>query len=147
MRAIILILLVSCSKDTSEQQYVTKELAEIEKGLAARNESEVLVGCIGAETSAPHMPPATAEKIAKLCYVEAPKLLLQNAIANVKKNQAAHPDPVLKDMNCMELLVSDAFKITIKHPTNDAELKRLVDEFTQLCPAEATKARERAMRP
>lgn len=129
---------------SSEQAYVEKEVASLEAALAKGNETGVLVECMATETSLERMPTPLADKIRRLCYAEAPRLMLRNAIADAKKNQTEHPD--LGDINCMQLLVTDAFKWMAKQPTVDAETQKLASEYEEICPAQAKKARDKAGR-
>lgn len=127
---------------SSEHAYVEKEVASLEAALAKSDESGVLVECIATETSLGRMPAPLSDKIRRLCYTEAPRLLLRNAVADAKKNQTEHPD--FGDINCMQLFVTDAFKWMAKQTTVDAEAQKLASEYEQLCPAQAKKARDTA---
>jgi hypothetical protein len=132
----------SAEASSAEQDYVEKGVASLETALAKGDESRVLVECISASTSVERVPAALADKLRRLCYAEAPRLLLRNAVAGVKRGLAEHPD--LADIECMQLLVSDAFELMAKQNPVDPEAQKLADEFTQLCPAEARKVRSKA---
>src|SRR5688572_9535949 len=128
----------ACSKqdkqdNTGEREFVAKEVVELKAALAARDESKVLVGCITTTTGLERIPKAMVEEIERLCYVDAPRLLLENAVREATEAKAKHPDDPA-GVNCMQLLASDAFKTIKAHPTNDPALQKLVDEYTRLCP-------------
>lgn len=147
---VVAVVGVACKKkegasgdvSSSEQAYVEKEVASLEAALAKGDESGVLVECMATDTSLERMPAALADKIRRLCYAEAPRLMLRNAVADAKKNQGEHPE--LGDINCMQLFVTDAFKSMAKQSAIDPEAQKLADEYAQICPAQAQKARERA---
>jgi hypothetical protein len=128
-------------ENTGEQEFVEHEVAELKTALVKRDETGVTIGCISATLSQPKMPKALAAEIEQLCYVDAPKLLLENAIADARKQKAGPPE--LGDLACMQLFAGDAFKAIIAHPHTDAALSALVDEYTRLCPAEVAKFRAR----
>ena len=127
---------------SGEQAYVEKEVASLETALAKGDESGALLGCVGANTSLKRMPAPLADKIRRLCYAEAPRLMLSKAVADVKKQQAANPD--LRDLYCMQLMVSDAFEWMAKQEPVDPQAQELAAEYTRLCPVQAAKARDRA---
>jgi hypothetical protein len=127
---------------SSEQAYVEKEVASLEAALAKGDESGVLVECMATETGLERMPTPLADKIRRLSYAEAPRLMLRNAVADAKKNQGEHPE--IGDINCMQLFVTDAFKWMAKLTPVDPEAQKLASEYEQLCPAQANKARDTA---
>jgi hypothetical protein len=125
--------------NVGEEEFVTNEVRELKAALAARDETKVLVGCMSVTTSAlSRMPKAKAEEIERLCYVDAPKLFLENAVRDATDAKAKHPE-----LSCMQLMAGDAFKAIAKHPTDDAALQKLVDEYTRLCPEQVAKFRAR----
>jgi hypothetical protein len=138
---VVALAVFGCRKkaDTSEQDYVAKELVDLKAALAARDESKVLVDCITTTTGLSRMPKAMVTEIEQACYVDAPRLLLENAVRDAREAKASHPD--LAGMNCMQLMAGDAFKTLKAHPTNDPALQKLVDEYTSLCPDEVAKFR------
>jgi hypothetical protein len=144
MRALIvaLVLVPACTaKDANsdEIEYTRKEIAKLEQDLAKKDETGTILGCVTIEVSLARLPADLAAKAKTLCYVEMPRLVLRNAVADVKTKTAEHPD--MGSINCMQLMASDAFKAMAKQPTQDAELKQLVDEYTKLCPDAVAKLR------
>ena len=139
----LFVSLAACKQqqDSGEQAYVAKEVVELKAALAARDETKVVIGCISTTTGLERMPKAMVEEIERLCYVDAPRLLLENAVREATEAKAKQPE--LGDMNCMQLFASDAFKAIKKHPTNDPALQKLVDEYTRLCPEQVAKLRAR----
>jgi len=141
----VLLVSVACKPKSddlgTERAFVAKEVAKLEAAFATRAESGVLVGCTVTTNGLERMPPALAEKIKKLCFVDAPKLFLENAIADVKAKQANGPVE-LADLNCFQLLIRDAFELHAKSTPPDPAVQKLVDEYTALCPKEAAKQRE-----
>ena len=129
------------SEEQFNREFIEKELASLDTALAAGNETRVVTSCAVLEGTSVNMPPALAERIARGCFVEAPRLILQRGIANVVENKRKHPDPELVGLNCAELFVPGALQTLAKHPTTDPALQKLADEYTRLCPAEAAKAR------
>ncbi len=119
--------------------FVEKEIPKLEAALAARNEVHVTTECALLESSVTEMPPALAQRIESGCYVEAPRLILELAIAKVVEANRKHPDMV--DLNCMELFVEGALRTLAKHPPADPALQKLADDYAKMCPAEAAKAR------
>lgn len=141
--AIIAILaFAACRKkeDTAERDFVSKELVELEAAVAARDESKVIVGCITTKSGLERMPKPMVEKIERLCYVDAPRLLLENAVHDAREAKAQHPDDTL-GINCAQLFAGDAFATMKAHPQSDAALDKLADEYAQLCPAQVAKFR------
>lgn len=124
--------------DTMETEYVEKELRALEQALADGSESSITIGCAALEASTARMTRSIVARIEGLCHVAGPKLLLRKGIAEVK---AATMPSELADLGCMQLFAPDAVVIVDKHPTQDAELQALVDEFTKLCPKDVEKAR------
>jgi hypothetical protein len=140
--AIAMLGLGACDKDGDpEQQYVTKELAELKAALAARDESKVLVGCISLSSSRPRMPKSITDQIDQHCSVDAPKLLLENAVKDATEAKAKHSE--LAELNCMQILAADAFEMISAYPPKDPALQKLVDEYTRLCPEQVAKFRAR----
>jgi hypothetical protein len=139
----ITILCGACGKDhsNSEQAYVANEVVELKAALAARDETKVLVGCMSVTASAARMPKPTADEIALLCSTDAPRLLLENAVKEATDAKAKHPE--LGDLNCMQLLASDAFKMIGSQPPKDPALQKLVDDYTRSCPEQVAKFRAR----
>jgi hypothetical protein len=135
----------SATGETSDEAIVkevaglqAKQIADLEAAFAAGDDVGVSVNCLGTDRLE-HMPAEAAAKLRKLCHVDAPRFLLQKAIADARKNMAEHPD--LPDMRCFQLFAGDAFKILAKHPTADAATTKLVDEYAGLCPKEVAKLR------
>jgi hypothetical protein len=149
---IVLSLAVVACKDpssgvsSSEQAYVEKEVAKLEKAIAARSTTEMTIGCTTTTTSLKRLTGPLAQKIEKLCYVDVPKILLELAIADVKKQLPSNP-PELGDLACMQLFAPDAVKTVDRHPTGDPEITKLVAEFTTLCPKQVAKVRLQSKAP
>ena len=139
--AVLLLVGLGACKSTTEQDWVSKELVKLKAALAARDETKVLVGCISVTTGLARLPRSLVDEIEPLCYVEAPRLLLGNAVRDARDRAGSHPD--LGDINCMQLLASDAFETILAHPSSDPGLHELVDEYTQLCPKQVAKFRAR----
>ena len=140
----------ACKRDTrkgntGERDYVEGEVRKLKDALAKRVETEVVVGCISTTTSLPRLPRELADEIEQLCYVDAPKLHLENAIADARKQKAGAPE--LGDLACMQLFAADAFKAIAARPPTDPALKALVEEYTKLCPAAVAKLRAKATPP
>lgn len=139
----MVVALAACKKAEHAdpiRDLLAQEIPKLERELAAHNESEVLASCMitdGAE-SAKHMSSTVADKIARLCNIEAPHMFLDKAIDAVKAADAKNPE--LHDLNCMQfqLFASHALETIAKHPTNDPELKRLADDYRHLCPTTPT---------
>lgn len=142
---VVALLALGCKDEASseEEKFIVKELGELEKAVADRDETKMTIGCTMMTTSlrskTARMPPARVQQIEKLCYVDVPRILLEKAIADVNANNAAHKD--LGDLNCMQLFAGDAIKTLKKHPSSDPELQKLVAEYTRLCPAAVAKIR------
>ncbi len=131
----------SQNKVSSEQDFVAQEVTKLKAAFAKRDETRVAVGCITATLSLQKVSKTLAAEIEQLCYVDAPKLHLEIAVADVRKQKAASPD--LGDLVCMQLFAADAFKAIIAHPSDDPGLKAVVDEYTALCPARVATFRAR----
>ena len=139
----IVVALAACKKSEPPdpiRDLIAQEIPKLERELAAHNEPEVLASCMitdGAE-SAKHMSSTVADKIARLCNIEAPRMFLDKALDTVKAEDAKQPE--LHDLNCMQLqlFASRALETIAKHPTNDPELKRLADDYHHLCPKTPT---------
>ena len=139
----IVVSIAACKKSEPAdpiRDLLAQEMPKLERELAAHNEAEVLASCMitdGAE-SAKHMSSAVAAKIARLCNIEAPRMFLDKAIETVKAEDAKGPE--LHDLSCMQfqLYASRALETIAKHPTNDPQLKRLADDYRQLCPKTPT---------
>jgi len=127
--------------DNPEQDYVAKELVELRAALGARDESKVLVGCASVTSSLPRMPKAMGSEIEQLCYTDAPRLYLENAVSEATESKAEHPG--LDEINCAQLLAEDAFETIKLHPSKDPALRKLVDEYTRQCPEAVAKFRAR----
>lgn len=127
----------------SEQEYVEKEVAQLEKAIAARSDTKMTVGCVSATTSLERLTGPLAQKIEKLCFLDVPKILLELAIADVKKQLPNNPKE-MPELACMQLFAGDAVKTVDEHPTGDAELAKLVAEFAALCPKQVEKARQKS---
>lgn len=137
-----MLVLLACSSDrakSAEQNFVEREVADLKDAIAKRSESGIAVGCAAATVSTSRVSQALAAEIVQLCYVDGPKVYLENALADVRKRQAEHPE--LGDLACMQLFVKDAFDAIAKHPSGDAALAALADEYTKLCPDQAAKLR------
>jgi hypothetical protein len=134
----------ACNKqdNTAERDFVAKEVVELKAALAARDESKVLVGCITTTTGLERMPKTMVDEIERLCYVDAPRLLLDNAVRDAREAKAKYPDDVA-GISCAQLLAGDAFATIKAHPMNDPALNKLVDEYTRLCPEQVAKFRAR----
>jgi hypothetical protein len=145
MRALLIAIgLLACEpkkQPSFEEEWVTKQVAELRTGLAARDEPTVVADCVLIESSIPKVPAKLGDEAKQLCHVEAPRLLLELAIAKVKKDAAENPEypELIAGMSCIQLFVKDAVLTIRTHSPNDAALKALVDEYTKLCPAEAAK--------
>jgi hypothetical protein len=143
--AAISLVLVACSTrertNVGEEEFVTNELRDLKVALTARDETKVLVGCTIVKGSEARLPKAKAAEIERLCHVDARRLFLENAIRDAIEAKAKTPE--FDDVNCMQLLAGDAFEIVDKHPPADPELKKLVDEYTRLCPDRVAKLRAR----
>ncbi len=136
------IAVFACGKqEAGEQAFVANEIVELKAAIAARDESKVLVGCMSTKTGLARMPKAMVEDIERLCYVDAPRLFLENAVRGATDAKARAPG--LENINCMQLMAEDAFKAIKAHPTSDPELQKLVDEYTRLCPDRVAKLRAR----
>lgn len=127
---------------TGEVSFVRRELEELEAGLAARDETKVAIGCLSTTPGLARLPATMKARIEQICHVEAPRLYLTSAVASVKQGMAtASGDPDLAAIACMQLLVEDAMTTIAAHPSGDASLQALADEYARLCPAEAAKIR------
>lgn len=144
--AILGVALVSigCSKrdggaerNFDEKAFVEKELVELKRALAEGSVSGVLVGCSSVTVSMERIPESIEEEIAHLCYVAAPRLSLQDAVAEAKRGAAESPG--MPEITCMNLFVKDAFLTLQEHPTDDPEVRKLVAEYTRLCPDRVAK--------
>ena len=124
---------------TGEQAHVESEVSELKGALAKRIVTEVLVGCLSATTSLSRLPRTLVDEIEQLCYVDAPKLYLENAVADARKQKAGPPA-----LRCMQLFAEDAFKAIARQPPTDPALKALMDDYTTLCPVEVAKYRSKA---
>ena len=140
----LMTLLVSGCKEKSdpagsdtETKFVRGELAELEQALARRDEIKVLVGCMSVMTGFDRMPGDVRAEIAQRCFTEAPRLLLENAVADAREQAGKNPD--MPEMNCMQLLAEDAFRLMREHPTDDPRLESLAAEYTTLCPDQVAK--------
>jgi hypothetical protein len=132
-------LIAACASEREqEERFVEKELAKLQDAMAARSVTKVTTGCVMVTTSVDHVP-KLADEIKRLCYVEAPRLYLETSIADTIKGNTEHPG--MSDINCMQLFVEDAFTTLAAHPTTDAGLKKLVEEYTRLCPGQVAKFR------
>jgi hypothetical protein len=127
-----------------EQEFVEDEVAKIEAGLRAKDETAVMVGCmVAAGKGLERMPAALQRKIEKLCYADVPRLHLELAIADATKARAEHPDhPAM--LACAQLHVSDALKAMARAPRPDPGLQKLAADYEKLCPEAIAKIRERA---
>lgn len=123
-----------------------KEVAQLEQAIAERSTTKMTIGCTTSTTSLKRLTGPLAQKIEKLCYVDVPKILLELAIADVKKQLPDSP-PELGDLACMQLFAPDAVRTVDRHPTGDAELAKLVAEFTALCPKQVAKVRLQSKAP
>ncbi|MDX2089132.1 MAG: hypothetical protein SFX73_14840 [Kofleriaceae bacterium] len=129
-----------------EQDFVEKEVATLEKALAAKDEIKISTGCIGITGKGlARMPEVLQRKIERLCYVEVPRVLLELAIADATKARAEHAD-LPESLVCAQLLVSDAFKAMAKAPVADPGVKKLADDYEKLCPEAVAKIRMRERR-
>ncbi len=147
-RLLLLVVLATACKEreggsaaTTEEGFVKEELVKLKAALAERSDTHVTVECTVVTTSLKRLHGAIADEISQLCFVEAPKLLLELAIAEERKSRAEHPD---LPWGCMQLFAPDAIATTIAHPSKDPALQKLVDEYTQLCPEAVDKARAKA---
>jgi hypothetical protein len=132
---VLVIAAIACNPkpDFDEQTFVEKHVRELKTALAARNESHAITGCIVVTgTGLDRMPKPLIAEIEQLCYVDEPRLLLENAVAGVKREGTS-------EFRCMQLFAGEAFKTLAEHPTTDRALRDLVDEYTRLCPAEVAK--------
>lgn len=128
-----------------EQDFIEKEVATLENALAAKDETKILVGCmVVAGKGLARRPVMLQRRIERLCYVEAPRVHLELAIAAATKARAEHAD-LPESFVCAQLLVSDALKAMAKAPAPDPGVKKLADDYEKLCPEAVAKIRARSL--
>jgi hypothetical protein len=139
---VVVMLVAACkSEDIREQEFVEAELAKLQSAFVARSASKVTVGCAIVTSNVEKMPAKLADEIKRLCYVEEPRMHLENAIADTVKGNVEHPG--MEDISCIQLYAEDAFKTIAAHPSKDAGLQKLADEYARLCPEQVAKFRAR----
>ncbi|MDQ3366220.1 MAG: hypothetical protein M3680_12405 [Myxococcota bacterium] len=124
---------------SSEQAFVAKEVKALRDALARRDIPGVVVGCVVATTGLERAPAPLGDEIKQLCFVDAPRLYLEHAVADATRGHAEHPE--LADLHCTQLFVSDAFETLAAHPTSDPEIRKLIAAYARLCPAVVAKLR------
>ena len=136
----VVMLVAACESEAEqERKFIERELPDLRSAFAARSASKVTVGCAIVTSGVDRMPVKVADEIKRLCYVEEPRLHLENAIASTVKGNAEHPG--MESISCIQLYVEEAFKTMAAHPSKDAGLQKLADEYTRLCPQEVAKFR------
>ena len=129
--------------DNGERAYVDGELAKLTTAISANRESDMVIGCVSVRTSRKRMPPEVVAKIDQLCDLDVPRRLFENAIAGAKTDLAKAP-PEMKELGCMQLMVSDAYDALARHTPPDPELAKLAAGYAELCPEAAAKAQAKA---
>lgn len=128
------LLLSACSPkpSTSEKQYLEAQIEKLEAAFAKPkiNVADIQVGCITTRNTAA-LDNDQRRRVEKLCWHDAPKLYLENALRKLRERPAPKE---LVDLECMDLLVPDALATLAAHPTDDPALRALVTEFTRRCP-------------
>ena len=153
LAVISLALCVACSNQkpelSSEAAYVAHEVADLRLAIASRDQAKVTVGCMSVMSSLSrgHLPAAMNTEIEQLCYDEVPRVLLEEAIADAKKQQADGRLAQLgRELTCYQLAAEDALKLVAKRKTPAPALDALVAEYEHLCPERVASYRARAAR-
>jgi hypothetical protein len=137
----LLVPLTACKKrpDQLEESFVKGELEALVQAAANSDVIGISTGCVVTTSDMERLPESMQKQISEICYVRAPRLYLEQAIAEARKGAGKMRE--IAEIRCMNLFVSDAFKTMKEHPSDDAELKRLATEYTRLCPKEVAKHR------
>lgn len=129
--------------DTGERAYLDGELAKLTSAITANREPDMVIGCVSVRTSRKRMPPEVVAKIDQLCDLEVPRRLFENAIASAKTDLAKAP-PEMKQLGCMQLMVSDAYEAFARQTPPDPGLAKLAAGYAEICPEAAAKAQAKA---
>ncbi len=129
-------------KSTTKAAFFEDSARKAERAHVAKDTTSLHIECVILEDNFGDLAPALATRTRALCHVELPRLFLRSAVTDVQARQTG--DKNLDEIACMQLFVSDAFKILARHPTEDLEIGELVAEYTRRCPDAAAKARARA---
>jgi hypothetical protein len=127
-----------------EVDYAAKELGELETAVAKRDASGISVGCLVTTNGLDRLPASLTDKITRICYIEAPRIYLEDAIKSVTEARAGG---LSSETACIQLFVSDAWKALAAHPSTDPTVTKLVDDYTKLCPAAVAKVRAKIGQP
>ena len=145
LAVVSLALCVGCGQQrSSEEKFVAKEIVELRAAVAAHDQVKITTGCILATTGLSHMPPDMTKEIEQLCYDDAPRVLLEGAIAEAKKDQASSLAQLDHKLTCFQLFAEDALKYAAKRPTPTPAVAALVTEYEHLCPEKVAEYRARA---
>jgi hypothetical protein len=150
LAAIAIGLCMACSnpkeraRNFDEEAFVQNEVADLRLGIAARDEGKITTGCVMVTTGLERLPSALRSEIEQLCYDDAPRVLLEKAIASAKKDQASNLAQLGRELTCYQLFAEDGLKWAAKRKTPAPALDALVSEYEHLCPEKVASYRARA---
>jgi hypothetical protein len=131
----------------SEEAYVAKETADLRLAITARDQAKITVGCMSVMSSLSRgrLPAAMNTEIEQLCYDDVPRVLLEESIADAKKQQADGSVAQLgHELTCFQLYAEDALKWAAKRTTPAPAVAALIAEYERLCPEKVASYRARA---